>query len=516
MTGQGSVAGGTSGYAQRVSAFSVGFLSTLLAIFALHTVRDAPTAPGHVSSVFVERLSASNHVQGASFQAARVRTFTHWDALDAIRPRRRTPSASREIEPACSRWAVITSIFKPTVLVYQLAALSVSDGWCTVVVGDKKSPRSYLPHDFDGRVVYLSPDDQLALPFRSVASTPWNHFGRKNLGFLYAVWRGAKVIYDTDDDNRLRTRDECWEKQCFRFLNATALLSAQRKMNRLHQLKPPGGGTAKVTNPYLYFGAKTVPELDGLPASRAHRDALMRLAANALDPDPDSADFIWPRGYPLTEILNDEARTRPRDRKTERTRIRLRDVAVFQSLADHDPDVDAVYRLTRARPVEFRGNRTVTVIPAGVMSPYNAQATLFRHSAFWSLYLPTTVPGRVSDIWRSYFGQRLLWDTGMYVAFTKPWVVQYRNEHDFMKDLEAERLLYTHADALVNALNDWTCLLDRLSSCLDLLYISMYELGMIELGDVMQNHKFLTDLAEVGYEFPRLTAQARGAGTRKR
>ena len=30
---------------------------------------------------------------------------------------------------------------------------------------------------------------------------PWNHFGRKNVGFLYAIAHGAHVIYDTDDDN---------------------------------------------------------------------------------------------------------------------------------------------------------------------------------------------------------------------------------------------------------------------------------------------------------------------------
>jgi len=32
---------------------------------------------------------------------------------------------------------------------------------------------------------------------------PWNHFGRKNLGFLFAIHYGAKVIYDTDDDNEI-------------------------------------------------------------------------------------------------------------------------------------------------------------------------------------------------------------------------------------------------------------------------------------------------------------------------
>ena len=41
-------------------------------------------------------------------------------------------------------------------------------------------------------------------------------------------------------------------------------------------------------------------------------------------------------------------------------------------------------------------------LPAGLFAPYNAQATLHMHGALWTLLLPVTVHGRVSDIWRSY------------------------------------------------------------------------------------------------------------------
>ena len=33
------------------------------------------------------------------------------------------------------------------------------------------------------------------------------------------------------------------------------------------------------------------------------------------------------------------------------------------------------------------------------------KATLLFYSGFWSLFLPTSVNGRVSDIWRAYFSQ---------------------------------------------------------------------------------------------------------------
>ena len=46
--------------------------------------------------------------------------------------------------------------------------------------------------------------DQDGLGFELLKHLYWNHFGRKNLAFLYAMLHGAKYIYDTDDDNLLR------------------------------------------------------------------------------------------------------------------------------------------------------------------------------------------------------------------------------------------------------------------------------------------------------------------------
>ena len=42
----------------------------------------------------------------------------------------------------------------------------------------------------------------MRLPF--VDRLPWNSFGRKNVGYLYAISQGAKVIFDFDDDNILK------------------------------------------------------------------------------------------------------------------------------------------------------------------------------------------------------------------------------------------------------------------------------------------------------------------------
>ena len=50
----------------------------------------------------------------------------------------------------------------------------------------------------------MSRDDQIKLNDEFVDALPWNSFGRKNVGYLFAIAHGAKVIWDFDDDNFLK------------------------------------------------------------------------------------------------------------------------------------------------------------------------------------------------------------------------------------------------------------------------------------------------------------------------
>ena len=47
------------------------------------------------------------------------------------------------------------------------------------------------------RLVFLSYEDQVKMPSSFVKQLPWNSFGRKNVGYLYAITQGANVIFDT-------------------------------------------------------------------------------------------------------------------------------------------------------------------------------------------------------------------------------------------------------------------------------------------------------------------------------
>ena len=63
----------------------------------------------------------------------------------------------------------------------------------------------------------------------------------------------------------------------------------------------------------------------------------------------------------------------------------------------------------------------------------------------------------MSDIWRSYFAQRLFWDAGLQVGIMIcPLVVQDRNPHYHSGDLEAERDLHMKSGQLVEFLGSWT------------------------------------------------------------
>ena len=129
------------------------------------------------------------------------------------------------------------------------------------------------------------------------------------------------------------------------------------------------------------------------------------------------------------------------------------------------------------------------------MAPFNAQATLWFRDAFAALYLPTTVHGRVSDIWRSYAAQAAFRCQGLSLAFSPPVVEQDRNAHDFMGDYMSERPLYEEAAALVEYLLGWPCPSgSSLPAVFERLFVDLYERGFIEVQDVGRLQAFLRDL----------------------
>jgi len=225
---------------------------------------------------------------------------------------------------------------------------------------------------------------------------------------------------------------------------------------------------------------------------------------------------IWPRGFPLQDIklqASSFTTTGTSDKDKNATTTTLRSIprskiAVVQATCDGDPDVDAIYRLTRPLPVSFDDAPATAMrllVPSGRYSPYNAQATTHFYDAFWGLLLPYTVMGRVTDIWRSYFTQRILHDLGLAVVYSPPLVVHDRSLHNYIADLQAEQDLYMKTEALLAFLSAWTDTSHKLPARIENLAIALYERDYIGLDDVLAMPEWLLALTDVGFKFPSLS-----------
>ncbi|NEO34785.1 MAG: DUF288 domain-containing protein [Moorea sp. SIOASIH] len=163
--------------------------------------------------------------------------------------------------------------------------------WHIVLVGDCKTPAI----DSSANLTFLSVSEQEKLGYELVKHCPYNHYARKNIGYLYGIQAGAEVIYDTDDDN--------WPTQSwgiYDFYGHRQYVTEQ-----------------KFVNIYRYFTEK----------------------------------LVWPRGYPLDEIQH---QTEHQLLNTEPVSI-----GVWQGLVDLDPDVDAIYRLIIGENITFAKNSSV-------------------------------------------------------------------------------------------------------------------------------------------------------------
>ena len=72
----------------------------------------------------------------------------------------------------------------------------------------------------------------------------------------------------------------------------------------------------------------------------------------------------WPRGLPLQDIKFNHSSV-----LFSTIKIPVSSVGIVQSLANHDPDVDAIYRLTQPLPFSFPTTGAYMVVPPMAFSP---------------------------------------------------------------------------------------------------------------------------------------------------
>ncbi|MEJ7645117.1 MAG: STELLO glycosyltransferase family protein [Chryseolinea sp.] len=216
---------------------------------------------------------------------------------------------------------------------------------------------------------------QKKLDFKFSALCPERHYTRKNIGYLLAMASGSNVIVETDDDN--------------------------------------------IPNPLFWH-----PRMHAIDCYQVTGSGWLNVYRLFTD------DKIWPRGFPLEAVL-DEYGTVVDEVSSNHY------CPVQQGLADGNPDVDAVFRMTKTLPFSFEKTGNFHVA-SGLWCPFNSQNTTWYGNVFPLLYLPSFCSFRMTDIWRSFVTQRILWQCGWGVLFHGPTVYQERNEHNLLKDFEQE------------------------------------------------------------------------------
>lgn len=321
------------------------------------------------------------------------------------------------------KYIIITSIFPPSEAV---KAFSKLKDYSTIVVGDKKSPANYNVSN----ATFLSVEKQTKLGYLLNSEIPYNHYSRKNLGYLYAIHEGADNIIDTDDDNI----------------------------------------------PYKEW---TFPSFEGEYENLGSDLGFINIY------NLYSQQNIWPRGLPLNKIKIKTDRSG--------LQVKTSNVGIWQALADGDPDVDAIYRLVFDIPCYFEKLAPV-VLGYGTITPFNSQNTAFRKELFPLLYLPSTVTFRFTDILRGLVAQPIMWLYNYSLGITQATVYQERNPHDYMKDFESEIPCFLRSEEVIDLIANRISASFSIYDNLLLSYEELCKAGIVLSKEIELVKKWIIDL----------------------
>ena len=331
---------------------------------------------------------------------------------------------------------VVTSIQPPTAGVHKIAERARAQGATFLVIGDRKSPKNWACPGVD----YRSIDDQQNMHFQTAKILSENSYTRKMIGYLEAFESGAEWIRETDDDNV--------------------------PYESFFELPPEHLQTANpdLTSPWLNI----------------YRHFTDR--------------FVWPRGFPLS-LISDPSTT-PRINGTEV----VAPPYLLQAIADGDPDVDAIYRLTAPNTSDVTFEAALPLrIPKEIWTPFNSQATTWPRELFPLMYLPTTCTFRMTDIWRSFVAQRLLPGLGASLIFTSATVHQERNEHDLLQDFNQEIPGYAGTEMIRETLEGTRIAGDpeHLLDDLRVLYEALVRAGFLTSEEIPLLEAWSADMAAI-------------------
>jgi hypothetical protein len=359
----------------------------------------------------------------------------------------------------CVKAVILTTINYPTEQVKYIR--DAHPDWCVIVAGDKKTPRDWKYKN----VIYLSVEAQekLANKFKIISFIPYNSYLRKMVAYLYAIQNGAEHIYETDDDNAPLDGLLGFRYRTFKGLELDCFENENRDDYYMF------------VNPYAYFGQPT----------------------------------MWPRGYPLELISQSTSNYCKKYALFKSHETRYSVPLIQQGLVNGDPDVDAIYRLTRKHDIGLLNVKFDEYAPPLVLKPFqyapiNSQNTLYHYEAFWTMAFQLNVTFRECDILRGYISMRMLQEIDGQVAFIAPNTLQIRNAHSYHADYKDEKRLYEDIQEFVGALHEWKCVKSTISEC----YIDCVKNLIVKkfLKDTELNfvRLWIEALNSIGYKWPSL------------
>ena len=283
---------------------------------------------------------------------------------------------------------IITTINKPTETIIKHIN---NINYDVIIIGDNKTPNDYQ----DLKCIYLDINSQKNLFPELSELLPYNHYSRKNLGYLYAIKKGYKIIYETDDDNIPN-------------YNFDMILNNNNDNFIITE------NNNKWINIFKYF---------------------------------TNNNYIWPRGFPLSLIKIEPNFTIDKTNKKP---------SIINGLVNNDPDVDALFRIicNHQDSIKWDDNKNI-LINNNNICVFNTQNTFWINpELFICLIIPSYVSFRYCDILRGIITNIILKKRDLYMMYSSPNVYQIRNEHNLMNDFKDEIEMYFHNEKILNFIDE--------------------------------------------------------------
>jgi hypothetical protein len=261
-----------------------------------------------------------------------------------------------------------------------------------IVAGDRRTPKSAetLCSDISVShgilVEYLTPEAQLKVVKKSMqlgSLLKWDCIQRRNIAGFRALQLGADLIIYIDDDNFIK------------------------KGNYF------GDHVAAIKREELFAHSSSNGFLNIMETAQG----------------PGISDRTFPRGYPFEKRAGGSTFQKNLDVKPK--------IASNAGLWLEEADIDAVTRIGTRPVVETYALKENESLCVNTWTPINSQNTSFLAQFMVGYFLSSDV-GRYDDIYAGYIFQKLVNHFGFTISFGSPIVIQYRNEHDLLIDLENE------------------------------------------------------------------------------